>query len=427
MGATISIYLDTRVKKTDDLYPLKLRVTFDRKRMYLGIPKNIVNDKLEKSFLSKYRFNGPGNFSMSEVLFNKTMEAQRGELKDLQTVFKIIEVDAQMKADSMEQFSLEGFKKLMTTSKSKTNKVFLIFDEIISELEAEERIGTAKSYSNSRTSLKEFVGVRDVTFEYFTLDRLKKYYKWMKDEGKTDSTIGIYLRPLRAVFNIAISRGITSHYPFNRSYEKGQFMIPKGSGRKIALDRSELKKIFEYHLPADHPYSFYFDAFKLMFYLGGINPTDLCLLKPSNIKDGFVFYSRQKTIRTSHEKKIIQTPYTEAVAELIEKWKPADKNSFLLPVLDNSMSAATRKMKTDQFAKMVNTAMNAIAKDLGITKHITTYVARHSIATQLLQAGASVKFIGDQLGHNSAATTEKYLEGFTDDQIKEAYEKVTKF
>jgi len=427
MGATITIYLDTRVKKSDNLYPLKLRVSHEHKRIYLGIPKDKVNGQLDKSFLSKFRYDGPGNFSIDEDLFKETMKAQRGILKDLQTVFKTIELDAQKKADGLAEFTLEGFRKVMTVAKSKTNKVFILFDEVITELEAEERIGTAKSYANARASLKEFVGVRDVPFEYFTPDRLKKYYKEMKDAGRSDSTIGIYLRPLRAVFNIAINRGITTYYPFNRSAERGHFMIPKGNGRKIALDRSELKKIFEHQIPDDHPYRFYFDAFKLMFHLGGINPTDLCLLKAANIKDGFIFYSRQKTIRTSHEKKVIQIPYTEAVAELINRWRVEGKNSFLLPVLDNTMSPTTRKMKIDQFGKMVNVAMNAIASDLGITKHITTYVARHSIATQLLQAGASVKFIGDQLGHNSAATTERYLEGFTDDQIKDAYEKVTKF
>lgn len=121
-------------------------------------------------------------------------------------------------------------------------------------------------------------------------------------------------------------------------------------------------------------------------------------------------------------------PYNADVAILFDNWKaPKGKDPFLLPIVNSSMDATLRKATIDQFVKMTNTAMKQIAKTLSITKNITTYVARHSIATQLLRAGASVKFIGDQLGHHSTSTTEGYLEGFTDDQIKEAYNQVTKF
>ncbi|MGD9930632.1 MAG: tyrosine-type recombinase/integrase [Mangrovibacterium sp.] len=431
MGATICIYLDKRVKKSDHVYPLKLRVTFERQRMYLGISKDRINPILDNSILEKFRYDGQGNYSINEDIFNKAMAAKNQSIfKDLQNVFKGIELDAQRKADKMDTFTLDGFRVLMTKKRNKQNKIFELFDEVIGDLESNDRVGTAKSYRNSATSLKEFVGTRDVAFEYFTVDRLQKYQKWMEKKGNSITTLGIYLRALRAIFNEAIGRGITHHYPFTRGKQDGKekFQIPKGKGRKIALDSTDLKKIFEYNLTDKHPYRFYLDMWKLMFYLGGINPTDLCLLKESNIKGGFIFYSRQKTLRTSIEKKIIQVPYSDTVAAIIDKWKaPQDKNSFLLPVITPNMTALKRKAKIDQFVKMINTAMNSIAGELEITKNITTYVARHSIATQLLRTGAPVKLIGDQLGHHNTKTTEQYLEGFEDDQITEAYKQAIKF
>tara|TARA_R110002050_G_scaffold298733_1_gene462590 strand:- start:4112 stop:5404 length:1293 start_codon:yes stop_codon:yes gene_type:complete len=430
MGATVTIYLDTRVQKADDVYPLKLRATYERRRLYLGIPKERVNCVLDKSVLQKFRYDGPGNYSINKKTFNDAMQAKNsGTLKSLQSVFKGIELNAQKQADAMEHFSLDGFRVLMTKNRSNQNKVFLLFDEIIEDLKESDRVGTADSYKIAATSLKKFVGTTDVPFEYFTNDRLKKYQKWMSENGKSNTTLGIYLRSLRTIFNEAISRGITTHYPFTRGKDdENKFRIPKGSGRKIALDRGDLKKIFEYQLPEKHPYAFYVDMWKLMFQLGGINPADLCLLKESDIKDGFIFYSRQKTIRTSIEKKTIQVPYTEDVAALVDKWRvKKNKSPYLFSVLDNKMTATRRKAKVSQFVKMVNVAMNTIAKEIGVTKRITTYVARHSIATQLLQGGASVKFIGDQLGHTSTATTEKYLNSFTDDQITEAYKQALKF
>lgn len=432
MGATVSIYLDERVKKEDEVYPVKIRVTHGGERLYIGITKEKINEKLDKSILVKYRYDGKGNYSIKKELFEEIINNKKsGQFKDLQTIFKGIEIDAQNKADKMNPFSFEGFKKLMTSSRSKQNNVFLLFDEIIQNLKKEGRVGTSESYKISSNSLKKFSGTCNVPFEYFSFDRLQKYQKWMRENGNSDTSTGIYLRSLRAIFNEAIDRDITTHYPFPRGTkeEKNKFRIPKGSGRKIALNRIELKKIFDYQLAENHPYSFYLDCWKLMFLLGGINPTDLCRLKEGNIKDGFVFYSRQKTMRTSNEKKTIQVPYSETVSSLLDKWKVKQKESgsFLLPVIDNSMDAMKCKAKVAQFVKMVNTTMKAVAKELGIEKNVTTYVSRHTLATQLMQSGASVKFIGDQLGHHNSATTESYLEGFTDDQINEAYSQITKF
>jgi site-specific recombinase XerD len=91
------------------------------------------------------------------------------------------------------------------------------------------------------------------------------------------------------------------------------------------------------------------------------------------------------------------------------------------------MDATQRKATIAQFVKMINSTMKQVASHLKISQKTTTYVARHSIATQLLRSGASVKFIGDQLGHHDTKTTETYLDGFEDEQIREAFNLATKF
>ena len=446
MGASISVFLDTRIKKSDNVYPVKIRATFNRERIYLGIEKKRINNKLSGSQLERYRFDGKGNYSIDQETFNKAMEIETEEerlkrekqgkkktkptgiIKELQTVFRGIELDSQQIADSLNPFTLDAFKTRMSTRKSKENKVFLQFEELVLELEASDRIGTAISYRNANKSLQKFTGGKEVAFEYFTKSKLDQYKVWMQtgDNSCTDTTIGFYLRALRTLFNRAIQKGITTHYPFIRGSEGCK--VPKGKGRKIALNKPELQKIFDFNLTEKHPYSFYLDMWKLMYLLGGPNPTDICLLRESNIKNGFIYFFRQKTRRTSNEQKEIQVPYSEPVKLIIEKWKQSEINeSYLIPVVNDSMTAVLRKSVIAQFVKMVNTAMKHVAGELKISQKITTYVARHSIATQLLRSGASVKFIGDQLGHHNTNTTEQYLGGFEDDQIKEAFNLATKF
>lgn len=429
MGASISIFLDTRIKKADKVYPVKIRATYERKRIYLGIEKARVNKILSGSQLEKFRYDGKGNYSIDKMTFEKALNPKvTGILKELQIVFKGIELDAQKIADSINPFTLDAFKTRMSNRKSKDNKVFLQFDELIAELKEADRIGTAISYQCASTSLRKFTGDKEVAFEYFTKSKLDQYKTWMQtgDNSNSDTTVGMYLRALRTLFNRAKENGITAHYPFVKG--RDGYNIPKGKGRKIALNKAELQKIFDFNLTKKHPYGFYLDMWKLMYLLGGPNPTDLCLLRESNIKNSFIYFFREKTKRTSNEPKEIQVPYSDQVKEIIEKWKePRAKDPFLIPVITDKQDATQRKVTIAQFVKMVNTAMKHVGGELKITQKITCYVARHSIATQLLRSGASVSFISGQLGHHDTKTTETYLDGFEDDQIKEAFNLATKF
>lgn len=296
MGATISIYLDTRISKTDSVYPLKIRATYERKRLYLGIDKKKINNILNGSRLEEFRFDGHGNYSIKKTEFEKAMNPKvTGKFKELQVVFKGIELEAQKLADSINPFSLDIFKSRYGSTKNKKNLVFLQFEELISELKAADRIGTAISYNNAATSLKSFADGKDVPFEFFTKEKLEKYKAWMQsgEQPKSVTTIGIYLRALRRLFNLAIDEGITTHYPFGKG--KDRVTVPKGKGRKIALSRPELQKIFDFELSEKHPYAFYFDAWKLLYLMGGPNPTDLCMMRQSNIQNGFIYYVSGKS------------------------------------------------------------------------------------------------------------------------------------
>ncbi len=429
MGATISIYLDTRIKKADNVYPLKLRATYLRERVYLGIKKELVNNVLNGSKLERFRFDGSGNYSIDKSIFEKTMNPKvTGILKDLQIVLKGIELDAQKVADSLSPFTFDAFKARLGKMRNAKNLVFLQFDTLVNELKAADRIGTAISYNNAATSLKAFTEGKDVPFEYFTKEKLEKYKTWMQsgEKPKSNTTIGIYLRALRRLYNRAIDEEITIHYPFGKGKDK--MSVPKGKGRKIALNRAELQKIFDFELPEKHPYAFYLDMWKLLYLMGGPNPTDLCLMRESNIQNGFIYYVRAKTKRTTGEQKEIRFPYSAHIKQIVEKWKVVDReDSFLIPVVKDVSDSTRQKTVINQFVKMINTTMKQVAETLKIDQKITSYVARHSIATQLLRSGASVKFIGDQLGHQNTKTTEAYLNGFEDEQIREVFNQATKF
>ena len=62
--------------------------------------------------------------------------------------------------------------------------------------------------------------------------------------------------------------------------------------------------------------------------------------------------------------------------------------------------------KNNTFIKDI---IKSVTKSLSINKNITPHTFRRTRATHLLEAGVSIIYIKDLLGHSSIETTEEYL------------------
>jgi hypothetical protein len=92
----------------------------------------------------------------------------------------------------------------------------------------------------SLQSIKDNVSLIDVTPAF-----LHGYEKFAVMNGLSKTTIGIYLHPLRAVFNDVIDKGLLSKeaaYPFGRQ----KYQIPTAKKVKKALDLENVKAIYNY-------------------------------------------------------------------------------------------------------------------------------------------------------------------------------------
>jgi len=97
----------------------------------------------------------------------------------------------------------ERFERLFkSTGKINVNSYFKTRIDLLKET---KRTGTAQAYNNAISSLSKYKSI--LNFDDITPDWFEKYENWMEEKGNSITTIGMYLRNLRAIFNQAIKDG----------------------------------------------------------------------------------------------------------------------------------------------------------------------------------------------------------------------------
>ncbi len=398
-NVSTAIILDKRKATKEGKFPVKLRVTYNRVPHYYGT-----------------------NCILSEKEFEKVNSKNpRGEYKEVKLKLSYIEDKALDVINGLPEFSFDKFKANFGRKPQDLRNVYHYFDKKIEELNNSEQIGTASSYNDSLKSLKKFTKkTSHIEFKEFSPKKLVEYEDWMLRNRNSISTVGIYLRNLRAVFNMARRQSIINdeQYPFG----KGKYQIPTSKNIKEALTIDKIGEFYNYTLPK---YSYQDKARDLWFFsyfCNGINIADIARLKFKNISNRSITFIRKKTAKSRKELRPVVAPLTKEIQQIIDKWSNKDNSSenYVFPILEKGMTAIQEKSRIKWIVKQTNKYMQRIADDLGINEKITTYTARHCFSTVLKRSGVSTEFISESLGHNDLKTTENYLDSFEDD-IKYEY------
>lgn len=368
-------------QKEDNQYPLKIRLTYKRERVYYNTGYSMT--------IEEWRNYNNGRGAVAD--------ARRG----IQQQFEIIAVHVK-EINKTGEFSFDLLATIM--SRGIKDDVFSAFDARIAELKVAGQVGTVLVYECALSSFRNYRGPGKLPFNKVTKGWLKGYEDAMKKRSVT--TRSMYLRCLRAIIN---SSGAVS--PFG----KGKFHIQNGAGRKMALRKPQIKQMMTYEvLPGSTT-----DKMRSLFYFSyranGMNIRDLVLLRWKDIEDGVIKFVRAKTARTGSKERIIMAPVLPEIQEIIDRW--GDKDSkYVFGYLNDKMGPDEIMSVTKNLTRLMNKHLAIIAKATGLPK-CSSYTARHSYASNLLRAGAPVELISGQLGHTRIATTQNYLDGFDMDDI----------
>ncbi|MDQ2720438.1 MAG: site-specific integrase [Bacteroidota bacterium] len=401
---TVTIVPDKRRLKDNVTYPLKLRVTYKGERKYYATGYNAsLNDYLL-------------------LMENKV----RGELRKTNFALREIQINAQKCCDGLENFSFLKFEASFFPKKVTVTNLQSGFDSYINELEANEQIGTASSCISACVSLHKYKA--GLKFEHITPEFLRSYERWFVGQGKSITTVGIYLRALRAVINVSIKQGLMNleDYPFG----KGKYIIPTGRNIKKSLTLEEIAKIYNYVTEPGSVDDMCRDYWIFIYLCNGLNVKDLCLLTYKNIQGDFIVFNRAKTIRSRRSNpEPIRIALKDDSNRIIAKWGQHElsQDTYIFPYLKPAMTPQKQRDNIGLLIHLINEHMKQIAIELGICKPITTYYARHSFATILKNSGVSTEFICEALGHTSLQTTKNYLAGFEQEAIRKTTDVLTSF
>jgi integrase len=409
---TTAIILETRKPRKDNLFPVKLRVTFRRERRYYTV-KNEVGKTCamsEKEFEKARDKDSRGTNKVSYLFLNSVEQYAQNVIKGI-----------------VPAFSFSAFEKSYYSGEVVEEDLFSGLDNAAKVLRAEGRISTAVAYECALNSLKLFCPKKALSYSEVDVSFLNKYEKWMLAGNKSSTTVGIYLRNVRTLYNKAVKTGKIGaiYYPFG----DGRYEIPGGKNIKKALTQKEVGLLANYKAikgSAEHKYR---DLWLFSYLCNGMNVKDISFLKYKNIKADVLTFVRSKTAR---EKKKDPRPITiiitRQIGRIIDRWgnKPGTPDTYIFPILKDGMTPEEQYKKVQQVTQAINKYINDITEKIGLP-HITSYTARHSFATVLKRSGASVEFISESLGHSNLATTENYLADFEIEEKRKWARKLTKF
>lgn len=302
-------------------------------------------------------------------------------------------------------------------------KLLSDYIEMFSEL---KRRPTAVLYGITRAKVASF---KDKPLEAISADWLESFRQHCIKGGMSVNGAGKELRNIRAVFNWCRKNGHTTNYPFS------EYSIIEEETMPNNLSVGELRELRDY--PCEDWQKKYVDFFMLSFYLAGINPVDLLMMRTDAVRSGHISFVRRKTDKQGAKKiRTIVLPLVDEARNIINRYP--SKDGYLLGFMDGRADYHSFVKKCNEALKKVGTR-EAVADKTGkkrkliyhpLFPKITLYTARYtfgSIAANDLDI--SEQTIGQCLGHSwSKHVTARYIahdQRKIDNAVKRVVEYVT--
>ncbi len=430
--ATVKMILQ-KDRTTDGKYPIYMRVSDRFKRAYrpTGFYATEAEVTLDDNGSVKYKQGrGVPQFTVVRVEAGQRVDYTNKSANDkleemIGKVRKLIDGYTEKEIDWTPDMLMDDFQKKpgRMTFIEYANKV------IEEEYVAKGRFRRAGITKDMLRSLERYDAqlskryIQDINKKY-----IDGYVTYFTNLGNKENTIGIRLREIRCILNLAIKEGVGSEssYPFSKDAKDDGTRIShiKNKTRKRYLPVENLKAMATGKL--SQPYlEVYRHLFLFSLYSRGINWKDMALLTtdsfyPDTIRDDEsgedleVTMMKYKRSKTKGEFDIWVTDEIQGELDWFKKNTVLYKN-YVLPIILKDTTPEHLDDYLKARGRRYNLALKEIAKELGFPASrldVSAYWSRHSFAMTMLSNKESVDVISHALGHQSIETTKTYLESY---------------
>ena len=273
--------------------------------------------------------------------------------------------------------------------------LFNFMNGITAQLRQMGKHRTSETYHATLRSFMQFRENKDILLDEIDSDLMLMYEAWLRNRGLSKNSSSFYMRILRAVYNRAVEKELTSNRnPFKHVYTG----IDKTVKRAISL--KAIKKIKNLDLSLQPALDFARDTFLFSFYTRGMSFIDMAHLKKKDQQNGILSYRRRKTGQQ------LLVKWEKCMQEIADKHKTDYGSPYLLQILkhpyDNRSQYKNALYRT-------NKNLKEVAKLADISIPLTLYVARHSWASIAKSKNIPISVISEGMGHDSEMTTQIYL------------------
>lgn len=403
--ATLKVMLNTSRVLKNGKYPLVFRVIHRRKKKLIYTPFYLGKDEFDATAQEAVT---RSRLKMDRDAVSRINNYLQKEYKALSSVMESVCV-VNPKA---------GVGDIVNAYRQLTDLQYVksYFQHLISTLRESGRQGSAYVYSVTLNHLLRYTNSEGLMFNAMDTAFVKNFHNhlrcYVSSEGKSlsENSINLYMRILGAVYNLAIQAGIDGggENPFAwRSF-------PNQKAKTREVESSVIWQVGEMLCEGDAALELARDCFMFSFFTCGIPFVDLVFLRPGNVKDGVLCYERHKTQQPVC---VVILPYLQ---KIIDKYKGG---KYLLPLL-REVPGKDSYSAYRQALKRYNRQLKRIEKKLKLNVHLSSYVPRHTWATEAYNKGIAVSIISKSLGHATERPTYSYIGKMNQEALSQANLKV---
>ena len=286
---------------------------------------------------------------------------------------------------------------IISTFQKEANEqsLFNFMQGVIVHLQQMGKQRTSETYRCTLKSFMQFRDDKDVLLENIDSDLMLMYEAFLRGKGLTKNSTSFYMRILRAVYNRAVEKDLTTNRnPFKHVYTG----IDKTIKRAIPL--KAIKQIKSLDLSLQPSLDFARDMFLFSFYTRGMSFIDMAYLKKKDLSNGILSYRRRKTGQQ------LFIRWEKCMQEIVEKYENP-LSEYLLPII--KPMNVDKRTQYQNAMYLINRKLKNIGKMVSVQQPLTMYTARHSWASVAKNKNVPISVISEGMGHDSEMTTQIYL------------------